>query len=380
MDLRSFFRIIPKRWWIAVLALIITTVLTALFAYSQPLVYEATSSFVLKPRTELITAEEDIVRAIDTISNRLEINTTFAEVASSKLIFDNAISALDLTKNEASNLSIESQVLPGTNVLEIIARGGSPDLVQNLANAVGQETLNYVRNLYDVFELQALEEAVIPSQPSEPNRPLLMIIGVIFGLLLGISSIFLSGLVQPEKEDVKYFDIIDHESGAFNRPYFLMRLREEMARAQKYRYPLAISLIKIKFSIFEVSSDPSWTIFDAFENEFSSKIRLEALRITAVLIQQYLRDEDVLAHYDDVVYAIMFPNMTGDSAQEFVEELCTKIASINQGVLKSRGVNGTAGVTASLDDEITIDEFLANASFALVSAENDSLEKVYYYS
>lgn len=380
MNLRSFIRIIPKRWWIAVLALVITVVLTALFAYSQPLVYEATNSFILKPRTELIISEEDTVKAIDTISNRLEINTTYAKVATSRLIFNAAISTMNLTKNEAKELSIDSQVLPGTNVLEITARGGNPQIVQQFANIVGQETLNYVSNLYDVFELHVLEEAVVSGQPTAPNRPLIMILGVIFGLSLGITSIFLSGLLLPEEENVKYFDIMDHEFGTFNRPYFLMRLRDEMARAQKYRYPLAISLIKVNLSKIEVSTNSSWTIFDAFEKEFFSKIKSEALRSTAVLIQQNLREEDLLASYDDVVFAVMFPNMPGDSAQEYVEELCTMIGTINHGVLKSMGVNGTAGVTAILDDDIGIDEFLANASFALLNSENESYERVYYHS
>ena len=156
------------RWWLLIVPLLITVLLTYVLTSRITKIYETSSTYVIRPRSELIL-DDEFVKALDTVSRRIEINTTFAEVAKSDLIKDAAIAQLDLSKEERQKLSANASVLAGTNILEIRAQGKDPELVRDFAVAVGVETVYYVGDLYDVFELEPLDNATVPEEPSSPN-------------------------------------------------------------------------------------------------------------------------------------------------------------------------------------------------------------------
>ena len=215
------------------------------FTADQPLVFKAKATFVMRPRANIIIEDEETLRAVDTLSRRIEINTTFGKVASSKLIKNRAIERLKLSSSQRKGLGVSSRVIAGTNILEITTTASDPVLVRDFAEAVSTETIIYVRNLYDVFQLEPLDEPEVPKKPIQTNQGFYLVMGGILGLVLGIGLAFLVDYLQTPLPEPLAFNIIDGETGLYNRAYFMLRLRQEMGRAKRNGYLLSVALIKM---------------------------------------------------------------------------------------------------------------------------------------
>ena len=370
MELKSYFRILVKRWWI-ILGIFISTVLaTAYWTYKQPLVYETVSTFILRPRSELIVNDE-FVRALDIVSRRVEINTTFAEVARSQLIQNLAAERLQLSSDQMKGFHVSARVIGGTNIMELTVQGRDPYLVADFAGAVGIETVKYVSNLYDVFELEPLDEAEIPTKPVNSVFALNISLGVILGLALGLGVALLVHYIQaPRDIEMEYFNIIDRDTGAYNKSFFLLRLWQEMSRAKRNKYPLSLGLLKIEYR--NLGNDLPATSNQA-----------EALRRAKVLTEKILRDEDILARFENDTLALLLPDTTGEKARSVMESIMAEIGAIAYDVggqdhkfyLKS-----SVGLASYQNYLLKQDQFLQQALQALASASLDRSGQVILFS
>lgn len=317
MELKRYFNILLKRWWLLLGSFLVVFLGVLLLTFRQPFIYEAKTTFVMRPRSEFIVSDE-FVRALDVVSRRVEINTTFAEVVGSRLIKNEAIEQLNLSPEQRQGLSVSGRVIGGTNILEVTAQGRDPAIVRDFANAVGNRTVDYVGRLYDVFELEPLDEAILPRTPVSPKPALNLVLGAVFGLALGAGLVFLLEYLRMPHYDKDSFNVLDRETGAFNKSYLLHRLWQEMSRSKRNKYPLAMGMIKIEIG----NSD---------EEDVDYK-QIEALRLVQILSAKVLRPEDLMARWDDNTLAILLPDMTEERAQLFMEELNLKIESISQEV------------------------------------------------
>lgn len=315
MELKRYFSIALKRWWLILAGFLVVFLSVLILTYRQPFIYEAQSTFVMRPRSEFIL-DDEFVRALDVVSRRVEINATFAEVVGSKLIKNEAIEALGLSSEERQGLSVSGRIIGGTNILEVTARGRDPVIVRDFANAIGTETVEYVGNLYDVYQLEPLDSATIPRTPDSPKPILNLSLGAVFGLVLGASLAFLLEYLTMPHYTKDFFNIIDRESGAFNKSFLMHRLWQEISRSKRKKYPLALGLIKIE-------------IGNADEEDADYK-QIEALRMVKILSEKVLRPEDTMARFDHDTLAILLPDMTEKEAQSFMEELNLKIESVPQ--------------------------------------------------
>ncbi len=321
MELNSYFRIILKRWWAILIGLSVAAAATVVWTNRQVPVYESKATFVLRPRSSTLVLGDEFVKALDMVSRRVEINTTFAEVATSRLIKQQAIQALGFESSQTRGLTVSAGVVGGTNVLTITVEGASPSVVQQFCDTVGAETLNYVSELYDVFELQPLDPASLPSRPIRPNLGLNLLIGSFLGLVLGLGLALLVEFIRTPYVENDTFNIIDRETGAYNKSYFTLRLWQEMLRAKRNKYPLSLGLIKVEFD----------------GEDFSNRERIEAMRVFKVLTENQVREDDILACIDGNTFAVLFPFMHNDKAKLFVTEMKNKYVSVARDVLSING-------------------------------------------
>jgi diguanylate cyclase (GGDEF)-like protein len=370
MEFGSFLRSLIGKWWIILPTFAITFTATYLFTDNQPLIYESTVTFVMRPRSSF-TGDKEVVRVVDTLSRFVEINTTYAEVAMSKRIKNLAIERLGLSTQERRDLSVNSGVVAGTNILEISVQGTEPAVVRDFANAVSAETLTYVSNLYDLFELEPLDSAELPTRAIKPNKPLNLAVGGILGLVLGLvwASLFQFLLQEPAEGPVS-FDIIDSETGAFNKSYLRLRLRQEMSRVKRNNYFLSLALIKISHQGMPDASLPL--------------LPSEVLRRVTMLLRSSLREEDVLTRFDETTFALLLPDTTGQSAQVLLETVQTKIGVTSLDLSGSGSklyIQVAAGVAAYEEDyEINPDELLARAVSALKNGASPAYSTVSLFS
>lgn len=310
MIIKEYLRLLMKRWWLVVLSLLIVFAGTYYWTSQQTPIYESHASFVIRPNPEAVSG--DFLKALDTVSNRSEINSTFAEVASSKLVKTRAVDELGLTSKQQLDLSVSASVIAGTNILDIRVESRDPLLSRDFTNAVGAETVTYIKSLYDIYQLESLDSANTPSKPTSPDFTLNLTLGAMLGLALGVALVFLIEAFKPTYQEVDTFNIIDRETGAYNKSYLTHRLYQEMARSKRTHSPLSIGLVKVHFD----GDEPT-------ENE-----KQETLRMVRILAEKSIREVDILARFNGVVFAILFPDMKLERAQASLENVKQAIESV----------------------------------------------------
>jgi capsular polysaccharide biosynthesis protein len=200
MNQRAFLQILRRKWWIVVPVFIVTVAATAVMSSSQPAMYESATTLLARPST-VFTDIKSQVSALDTLANRAEIVATYAEVANSRLIKGQAVTDLNLSGEQGAGLSVFAQWLAGTNLIEIVVQGSEPGIVKDFTNKIGEKTVAYVKGLSEVYELTPLDEAAEARLSSTSRRTLDLILGAIFGLVLGSGLAILVEYLQTSRDD-----------------------------------------------------------------------------------------------------------------------------------------------------------------------------------
>jgi diguanylate cyclase (GGDEF)-like protein len=354
VELKTYFRILVKKWWIVIPVFLVTLTAGIVFTYTTASVYSAATTYVVVPSPSF---SGNFANGLEILARRQEIATTFAELASSRRIKGLAASSLSL--ESAQDYSVESRLLAGTNIIEITVEGPNPVIASGLANVVGASIEEYVQGLYEVFTLVLVDGATPPESPISPNRALNVTLSILFGLALGAGLAFLSEYLETPLISPVGVNIIDENTGAYNRGYFLRRLGEEMARARRNEYSLSLALMRVDSLALLNEAD-------------SDKVNAEIRRQVATLTSQYLREEDIVAQYDDDVLGLLLPDITAEDAKALIEQLQKRIAltTFQSGTNGAKfNLRSAVGITAYNHNGASDDELLALAYRALQQAE-----------
>lgn len=364
MELKIYLQVLLKKWWIVIPTFLIVLTSGIVFTYMKTPVYSATTTYVVVPGASFGDAK-GFSGGLDILGRRQEIATTFAEIASSHRIKQLAVSSLALESGRG--YSVISKLRAGTNVIEVTVEGPDPVLVRDLANAVGTTMEKYVQGLYEIFVLVPLDEATVPGSPISPNKALNFSLAAALGLVLGGGLAFLSEYLATPLSAAVEVSIIDSETGVYNKEYFLQRLSEEMVRARRNRYPLSLALMQVDN-------------LRLIRGANSDKVRAEILHQVAMLADQYLREEDIIAHLGDDTFAFLLPDTVGENAKAIMEYLQTRVAwTPFQSTLNPAKFNlkGIVGIVTYNHNGTSRDELVAEASRALQLAGVDENGNVY---
>jgi diguanylate cyclase (GGDEF)-like protein len=365
MEIRTYLQFLLRKWRIILGITLATLIGTLVLTLRTERVYETSATYILS--VSPLTLDKDRISALNTLMSSPDISATYAKVASSRLIRERAVEKLKLSSQERSGMSVDSHIIAGTNILEITVRGSDPALIRDFANALGSQMVTYSANLYQSYVLDPLDEATQPRSPVKPNVVTNMLLGAIFGLALGVGIALVGEMAQPAVQAGSVFNILDDFTGLYNRRYFVLRLQEEMSRVKRNKRPLSLTLL-------EVDSDRA--LKDA-----ALPARAQALRVVASTIQQYLRDEEVVAAYDETVLGLLLPDTSGSLAETRVEIMMKVIDStaIELGTGNAVLLQGNAGiVTYQLGKngkEMSPEELLERAHTAMQSAPPRAREK-----
>jgi diguanylate cyclase (GGDEF)-like protein len=369
MELRAYLRTLISKWWILLVVFLITYSATLAFTFTQKPVYQGRATYVVKLNSTF-SNDKDLASAVDILSRRTEIATTYTIVANSRQLKKLASDALGLTTEQKADVSVSSQLVPGTNVVEIIVQSGDPVLARDFTNAVGTKLVTYTRGLYETYTLELLDPSGLPDKPVKPNKLLNLMLGGVMGLLLGAGLAFLAAYLQAPPEAVANVGILDDETGVYSRRYLTTRLRQELGRSGRNGYPLSLALL---------NADHRGAL-----GESTPQVRREALRRIALLLTPQLRDEDLMAHVEGATFALLLPDTGAEAARESVERLRALISGSPLDLERS-GVKldlySSAGIATYPDiapgQEIAPDNMLEQAARALKQAETAAYGKVY---
>ena len=207
MEIRTYLQFLLRKWRIILGITLATLIGTLVLTLRTERVYETSATYILS--VSPLTLDKDRISALNTLMSSPDISATYAKVASSRLIREQAVEKLKLSSQERSGMSVDSHIIAGTNILEITVRGRDPALIRDFANALGSQMVTYSANLYQSYILDPLDEATQPRSPVKPNIVTNMLLGAIFGLALGVGIALVGEMAQPAAQAGSVFNILD---------------------------------------------------------------------------------------------------------------------------------------------------------------------------
>jgi diguanylate cyclase (GGDEF)-like protein len=368
MEVRAYLRFFLKKWKTILLIFMVTFGVTAYLTFKTDPVYKSTTTYIV--RLSDFSAEgtdnKNAISAIDTLSNRSEIAATYARVVRSQLIRDQAAKELGLSSSQVSGLDVSSQILAGTNVLEISVEGKDPALVRDFANSLGQQSVTYGQKLYEIYDLEKLDEATLPKKPIKPNTLSNLILGGVLGFILGFAFALLMEYLNAPAHSNVGLNILDDKTGTYNMRFFNLRLHQEINRAKRNQGVLSVALIDIDHrKLLHAGSEQS---------------RLNAMKSVVSTCSKGLRDEDIMAPFSDTMLALLLLDLGGKDAKGVVERLLDSMGmiSVQMGVSdQTASLNGAAGIAPyHSGDTASVEDLISRAQTALDSMKESTYGRV----
>lgn len=306
MEIRYYLRIFQRSWWLILISALVAVNLSLVYSYYivTP-IYETTARFIVSPNLNNIDLR-DVVNSLEALDKR-SIVTTYAEVLNSPQIIRNTIQFLGKNPANYDTYTFSVTVLPDANVILLSAQGPNPEVATTLVNSVGQYAINYIQNLYDIYNIDFLDKAVVPAIPIKPepfqNAMLALLAGVVIGLSL---SIFREQLSNTLEELAKQ-RLLDSESKAYTRAYFERAARQEIAQ-QSYEDILTLGVIQLT---------GIQDIYDSIPQAYLTRIMQ---KVTETLKHQ-LRGNDVIGRWSQMQFIVLLLSTDGASAVARMERI-----------------------------------------------------------
>ena len=167
-----------------------------------------------------------------------------------------------------------------------------------------------------------------------------------------------ASLVQNEKarQSLEYLANKDGLTGLANRRHFMLAADAELQRAQRYRRRLAVGMVDL---------DSFKRLNDTYGHAAGDTV----LRTFAGLVQETVRQSDLVCRYGGEEFAFIFPESTVDDAQVLAERLRQGCAELEICLADGRLVGVTLSMGLADASYCTLEEALKQADEALYEAK-----------
>ena len=306
MSERRVGRLLRRRWWLVLAPAVVGGALAGLWAGQRPATYSAEGSYVVQVDVD---DAADLARATAALTASDEIVTTYARIARSSLIAEQARERLDGSADEIAEVEVTSSVVPDANVAVIGARSNDPAIARAMAATVGHLTSSYVDAGGDAFRLERLDAPSLPEVPSDTGSARAVVVGCLVGLCLGFG---LAAVAERRSPSVTRWgrlrDIIDERSHAHTKRYMQMRLDQEISRTQGTDRTFSIGVLQVL---------QRWPRGEADE---PAKLTNDELIAVGHGIRESLRTQDILGHLGDGHFAAILPDLGVEEARALVQQ------------------------------------------------------------
>jgi len=364
MKIKRYLQIMLNGWWLIVPTIMVSISIALAISYTQAPIYHTEATFVISP-SAAFSDPYDILVGLNSISKRDGVMATYAEIARSATVLHAVDKELQLTETQREYLHISSEIIPSTNIIRVSVESHDPSLAKEVADAVGQQTIAYVGSLYEIYDMKSLDLAYVPELPSKPEKAENILLAALLGSIVGVGSAFLLDYVRASEDIAVGLSILDPDIGIYNRRYFLQRLSEEQTRAKRHHRPLSLALMSIDNIDMAAGMEP--------------RLKNEVLRRVGFFLKQYLREEDLVARFEDDVFALLLPDTSGLDAEKVLQGLHTRIQwnvfELDEGI--KLNLIPSSGVVAYDLNGTGRDELISELARTLQRAKDDGYGKVH---
>jgi diguanylate cyclase (GGDEF)-like protein len=188
-------------------------------------------------------------------------------------------------------------------VLQLSVAGPDPETASLLANNLSERAIEYIKELYLIYNLNLFDPAIPPKTPISPQPARNAAVAVVLGFVLGcVLALLREHLRQPMNQAQTRMNI-DKSSSAYSRRYFKNRLETELTRNQAGDLSLGVIELEGLPDLKETLSKPAYE---------------RLLRQVKAILQDELRGKDVIGRWDETCFAVLLPGLSGSTAiQQF---------------------------------------------------------------
>ncbi|MBN8580464.1 MAG: diguanylate cyclase [Anaerolineae bacterium] len=308
MELKLYFRMLQRGWWLIVLVALVALMASLIVSYVSVPQYKATSRLILTPGS-LLTSEgnpEVLIAGLETLDLR-SVVATYTEIMSSKKILNESLTYLGVEGFPEKEYIILAVALPESSVLELSVTGPDPRLAADLANALGYQTILFTRSLNRVYELNFLDQAIVPSDPISPKPIQDAALSLVLGLAVGAALAILSEQIRIPLETYQRRLQLDSDTGVYNNRFFSRLLEDQISNN-----PSGVMSI----GIIELSG-----VDDYFETLPSVGVQRLLGNVTDILRRE-LRGNDNIGRWQKNSFIVMLPMTTGEAASRIFKRIC----------------------------------------------------------
>mgnify|MGYP002566520096 FL=1 len=189
VDLREYFGIVKKRFWIVALITIIAVVVSGVISFFMlnP-VYEAKSTLIVNTEkneeTQMITGDQF------NVTQKLAV--TYGEIIKSRAVLEDVIKNLKLD-NEYEELANNVTVSPvkDTQIISISVQDTNKEKARDIANEIPKVFKKEAKRITKANDIQVIDKAILPQNPIKPNKMMNMAIAAVLGAMIGLFVVFL---------------------------------------------------------------------------------------------------------------------------------------------------------------------------------------------
>ena len=189
VDLREYFGIVKKRFWIVALITIIAVVVSGVISFFMlnP-VYEAKSTLIVNTEkneeTQMITGDQF------NVTQKLAV--TYGEIIKSRSVLDDVIKNLKLD-DKYGDLVKHVTVSPvkDTQIISISVQDTNKEKARDIANEIPKVFKKEAKRITKANDIQVIDKAILPQNPIKPNKMMNMAIAAVLGAMIGLFVVFL---------------------------------------------------------------------------------------------------------------------------------------------------------------------------------------------
>jgi diguanylate cyclase (GGDEF)-like protein len=364
MELNLYLQMLRRGWWLVALTTLIALTTTLGISFLVTPQYEVVARFIITPNALGESNPDAVLSGLNTINNS-SVMTTYAEIMNSNRIYSDTLAFLQLQSSALEKYTYESVVLPDSSVLELTVKGPDPQLAADIANAIGQQTINFTRHLNQVINLDFLDLAEPSSIPYSPNPLQNAGLAIVLGLAGGVVLVIVRDQLRASLETFRQRINLDNETGVYTKKYFSRLVEDELA--QHPNDLLSIGIVEL---------NGLRDITDTFPIAALQRI---LQRVTGSLRKE-LRGNDIIGRWNEISFIVMLPNTPGVAANRIFERIfqalseAVNLDQFNMVVKLDAHIGG-----AEYGNHITANELFEKSNSALDQARRDNEVPVYVW-
>ena len=309
-QLQIYFRMLQRGWWLIALAALAGLNMVLISSYFATPMYKTNASFIVSPGPSLLAGQDkEVVNSIEALDKR-SIVSTYAEVLKSDSVFDTAVSDLGLDGESFADYAVTAVVLPDASVLELTIEGPDPQRIAQLANHIGELSIQYIEGLYLVYDINLLDRATPPTTPFSPqpvrDAAVAFILGGGFGAMLAILRELLSTPFNTWRR-------------RFNKDKSSLAQKRRVVQTQLNDLIAADSAAPVTFGLLQFDGDEALELL-------SPTGKQQLLREITAVLQSELRGKDTIGRWRENQFALLLPGLDGKAGLQTVEKLVHKLS------------------------------------------------------